>query len=91
MPEGHVTFHVDDLELVSSNQNDYKSPETITEPIFPKKTITADPKHRETMKPYFYVFRVGGSLPRIKHYSAETAEKEALRLAEQHPGESLKS
>jgi len=41
------------------------------------------------MKPYYYVFRVGGSHPRIKHPTLESAHTEAMRLAAQHPGDSF--
>jgi len=41
------------------------------------------------MKPYYYVFRVGGSHPRIKHTSLESADHEALRLSSQHPGDAF--
>lgn len=41
------------------------------------------------MKPYFYVFRVGGSHPRIKHPTLQQAHAESLRLAAQHPGDSF--
>ena len=41
------------------------------------------------MKPYYYVFRVGGSHPRIKHPTMELAHAEAMRLATQHPGDSF--
>ena len=39
------------------------------------------------MKPYYYVFRVGGSHPRIKHVTLEDAHAESMRLAAQHPGD----
>jgi hypothetical protein len=41
------------------------------------------------MKPYYYIFRVGGSHPRIKHQTLESAHTEAMRLAAQHPGDSF--
>jgi hypothetical protein len=41
------------------------------------------------MKPYYYIFRVGGSYPRIKHPTLESAHTEAMRLAAQHPGDSF--
>ena len=41
------------------------------------------------MKPYYYIFRVGGSHPRIKHPTLESAHNEAIRLASQHPGDSF--
>ncbi|MFY8215264.1 MAG: hypothetical protein ACOVMP_01530 [Chthoniobacterales bacterium] len=41
------------------------------------------------MKPYYYVFRVGGSHPRIKHPTMESAHAESMRLAAQHPGDSF--
>jgi hypothetical protein len=44
---------------------------------------------RITMKPYYYIFRVGGSHPRIKHPTLESAHTEAMRLAAQHPGDSF--
>ena len=41
------------------------------------------------MKPYYYVFRVGGSHPRIKHETLQAATAESERLAAQHPGDSF--
>jgi len=41
------------------------------------------------MKPYYYIFRVGGGHPRIKHPTLESAHTEAMRLAAQHPGDSF--
>ena len=41
------------------------------------------------MKPYYYIFRVGGSHPRIKHPTLEDAASESERLAGQHPGETF--
>jgi len=41
------------------------------------------------MKPYFYVYRVNAQHPRVKHDTAESAAKEAERLAAQHPGETF--
>ncbi len=41
------------------------------------------------MKPYYYIFRVGGSHPRIKHDTLESAITESERLAAQHPGDSF--
>ena len=38
------------------------------------------------MKPYYYVNRVGGLPPTIKHNSLKQAHKEALRLAGKYPG-----
>jgi hypothetical protein len=35
------------------------------------------------MKPYYYVHRVGYKST-VKHYTLESAHKEALRLSEQH-------
>ena len=43
----------------------------------------------DTMKPYYYVYRVGGNHPKIKHYNLQSAEKESIRLAGEHPGESF--
>jgi hypothetical protein len=39
------------------------------------------------MKSYYYVGRVGGGHPKIKHPHLEVAHAEAMRLASQHPGE----
>lgn len=39
------------------------------------------------MKPYFYVFRVGGDTPAIKHATLALAQKESERLASKHPGQ----
>jgi len=39
------------------------------------------------MKPYYYVYRVGHNIPKVKHATIESAHAEAMRLAEQHPGE----
>jgi hypothetical protein len=41
------------------------------------------------MKPYFYIYRVDHSLPRVKHATIESAHSEAMRLSEQHPGETF--
>ena len=41
------------------------------------------------MKPYYYIFRVGGGHPRIKHPTLESAHAEAMRLAAKHPGDSF--
>ena len=38
------------------------------------------------MKPYFYVQRVGDRPATVKHPTLESAHKESLRLAGQHPG-----
>ena len=37
------------------------------------------------MKPYYYVYRHGHRGPEIKHPSVIAAQKESIRLAEQHP------
>ena len=37
------------------------------------------------MKPYYYVYRYGHHGPQIKHPSVISAQKESIRLAEQHP------
>jgi hypothetical protein len=39
------------------------------------------------MKPYYYVYRVGGKFPTVQHYTLTSAKKEAERLSNQHPGE----
>jgi hypothetical protein len=41
------------------------------------------------MKPYYYIYRVGGSHPKVRHHTIESAHREAMRLAAQHPGESF--
>ena len=41
------------------------------------------------MNHYYYVFRVGGSHPRIKHQTLEAAHAESLRLSGQHPGDTF--
>lgn len=41
------------------------------------------------MKPYYYVFRVNGGPPRIKHPTLESARTEVIRLATQQPGNSF--
>ena len=38
------------------------------------------------MKPYYYVYRVGGNAPTKRHETIELAKIEAERLAQQHPG-----
>lgn len=38
------------------------------------------------MKPYFYVYRVGGSAPTVRHPTLESAAKESERLACKYPG-----
>ena len=37
------------------------------------------------MKPYYYVYRYGHHGPQARHGTIESAQKEAERLAEQHP------
>ena len=44
---------------------------------------------RITMKPYYYIYRVGYGKPTIKHQSLALAHTEAMRLAGQHPGETF--
>ena len=39
------------------------------------------------MKTYYYVFRVGGSTPTVRHETIELAHKESERLASKHPGQ----
>ena len=39
------------------------------------------------MKPYYYVNRVNGHGPTVKHPTAESAHIESLRLSEKHKGE----
>ncbi len=42
------------------------------------------------MKPYYYVYRTGGSRgPVVKHPTVESAVAESHRLAGQHPGETF--
>lgn len=41
------------------------------------------------MKPYFYVYRFGGSAPTVKHPTLESALKESERLAGHFPGKSF--
>ena len=46
------------------------------------------------MKPYYYIFRVGGSHPRgkrgnVKYLTMQEADAEAMRLAGQHPGDTF--
>ena len=42
------------------------------------------------MKPYYYVYRIGGSRgPVVKHPTVEAAVAESHRLAGQHPGEAF--
>ena len=41
------------------------------------------------MNSYYYVYRVGGDAPKIKHNTLEEAERESIRLAEQHPNASF--
>ena len=54
-----------------------------------KDATDCSPSSRITMKPYYYIFRVGGSHPRFKHPTLESAHTEAMRLAAQHPGDSF--
>ena len=37
------------------------------------------------MKPYYYVYRYGHHGPQVQHPSVISAQKESIRLAEQHP------
>ena len=41
------------------------------------------------MKPYYYVYRYGHHGPQARHGTVESAQKEAERLAEQHPESSF--
>jgi hypothetical protein len=41
------------------------------------------------MKPYYYVNRIGGERPTVKHNSLKQAQNESLRLANKHPGQSF--
>lgn len=41
----------------------------------------------ESMKPYYYIYRVGGSHPKVRHATLKQAALESERLAGQHPGE----
>ena len=41
------------------------------------------------MKPYYYIYRVGGSHPKTKHANLKLAHDESLRLSGQHPGETF--
>ena len=41
------------------------------------------------MKTYYYIYRIGGDAPKIKHNTLEEAELESLRLAEKHPNASF--
>ncbi len=41
------------------------------------------------MKPYYYVYRVGHTAPKIKHDTLTSAVTEAERLSNQHPGETF--
>ncbi len=38
------------------------------------------------MKPYYYVYRVGNGNSNVKHTTLESAQKEAERICNQHPG-----
>lgn len=38
------------------------------------------------MQPYYYVYKIGGEIPKVKHATQGEAQKEAERLAAQHPG-----
>jgi len=38
------------------------------------------------MKPYYYVYRVGNGNSNVKHSTIESAQKEAERICNQHPG-----
>jgi hypothetical protein len=38
------------------------------------------------MKPYYYVLRVGGGAPTVKHETLQAAHVESLRLAQANPG-----
>ena len=38
------------------------------------------------MKPYYYVYRVGNGNSNVKHSTIESAQKEAKRICNQHPG-----
>ena len=41
------------------------------------------------MKPYYYIYRVGGGHPKTKHFTLDQAQKESMRLAGQYPGEAF--
>lgn len=38
------------------------------------------------MQPYYYVYKIGGEIPKVKHATQGEAQEEAERLAAQHPG-----
>lgn len=38
------------------------------------------------MQPYYYVYKIGGEIPKVQHATQGEAQKEAERLAAQHPG-----
>jgi hypothetical protein len=42
--------------------------------------------YQKSMKPYYYVYRVGYGCPTVKHPDLPTAANESRRLAAQHPG-----
>lgn len=41
------------------------------------------------MKPYYYIYRVGYTIPSVKIYSLTDAVKEAERLSGQHKGDTF--
>jgi hypothetical protein len=41
------------------------------------------------MNTYYYVFRVGGNIPTVRHETIESAHRESERLARIHPGQSF--
>jgi len=41
------------------------------------------------MKPYYYVNRVNGGKSTVKHATLAETQRESIRLANQHPGETF--
>jgi hypothetical protein len=41
------------------------------------------------MKPYYYVYKIGGAPPVVRHENLKSAHDEAMRLATKTPGETF--
>jgi len=46
-------------------------------------------KETESMKSYYYVLKIGGQIPVVRHETILSAQSEAMRLAQKHAGETF--
>jgi hypothetical protein len=43
----------------------------------------------KSMKAYYYVQKINGQIPAVRHETIEAAQSEAMRLAQKHAGETF--